>query len=547
MSGLEHLLAKKFQAIKECEEFQSYIKDNYMDLMSPDANSCKLIALLGQKKELYNEISYENHAEISTKLIALEDKIYNLIALIRREISDDFHYDDDLHNKYKKILAIPHIDFLARHPELLRQTSEFNQIKDDLRNNKFFNKYLSQKSSEIKTRIFMRIWDFIKNRQGISIAGFILVSVSYILIYFLSLGYFPVFSQNDNLYLLGLVAFVSLVASIAVYALIWLMSSIYVSDAREGKFDGKFLLIFKSPFLWLMVFTLMLAALTAFKLSWYFFIMFVFAYLLLKNRKNETLIMIFVGLFVFLAFILSIVFSKNGQTTLSTFVSTFTLIVGFAFVWIFTTGDFTDEDDVKFIVASLIVIVFVGGMSFLNYTMRQLNYGDIDYKFISLDKKALEALPKEICAKDCDEYFCINDGSCHKNASVVSYIDNNLTIVDKNNATKSFTEISLKCLKFTGKNGDELSIDKNESIKFSGGVLSFTNGGAKKIESNAAIKSFPEICMTYVEKSDDALKLYNVKALSALGKFYYLQTKSGEKFELDSSLIISKQKANDVR
>ena len=38
------------------------------------------------------------------------------------------------------------------------------------------------------------------------------------------------------------------------------------------------------------------------------------------------------------------------------------------------------------------------------------------------------------------------------------------------------------------------------------------------------------------------IKLYNIKALSTLGKFYYLQTKDGVKFELDSSKIISRAK-----
>lgn len=39
-----------------------------------------------------------------------------------------------------------------------------------------------------------------------------------------------------------------------------------------------------------------------------------------------------------------------------------------------------------------------------------------------------------------------------------------------------------------------------------------------------------------------AIKLYNIKALSTLGKFYYLETKDGVKFELDASKIISRKK-----
>lgn len=56
-------------------------------------------------------------------------------------------------------------------------------------------------------------------------------------------------------------------------------------------------------------------------------------------------------------------------------------------------------------------------------------------------------------------------------------------------------------------------------------------------------------CKTYYEedKVSDAIKLYNIKALSTLGKFYYLETIDCEKdekirFEIDASKIISRQK-----
>ena len=39
-----------------------------------------------------------------------------------------------------------------------------------------------------------------------------------------------------------------------------------------------------------------------------------------------------------------------------------------------------------------------------------------------------------------------------------------------------------------------------------------------------------------------SIQLYNIKALSTLGKFYYLETRDGVKFELDASKVILKQK-----
>ncbi len=51
----------------------------------------------------------------------------------------------------------------------------------------------------------------------------------------------------------------------------------------------------------------------------------------------------------------------------------------------------------------------------------------------------------------------------------------------------------------------------------------------------------PDKSNTYyeIECRSNIVKLYNIKALSTLGKFYYLETKNGVKFELDSSKIIS--------
>ncbi|WP_103580233.1 hypothetical protein [Campylobacter concisus] len=61
-------------------------------------------------------------------------------------------------------------------------------------------------------------------------------------------------------------------------------------------------------------------------------------------------------------------------------------------------------------------------------------------------------------------------------------------------------------------------------------------------EENASVKLFKRECVTYFEKNDEVIKLYNIKALSTLGKFYYLETKDGVKFELDASKIISRAK-----
>ncbi|MGF7493798.1 hypothetical protein [Campylobacter concisus] len=53
-----------------------------------------------------------------------------------------------------------------------------------------------------------------------------------------------------------------------------------------------------------------------------------------------------------------------------------------------------------------------------------------------------------------------------------------------------------------------------------------------------------DINKTYYDENEagGVVKIYNIKALSTLGKFYYLETKNGVKFELDASKIISRKK-----
>lgn len=57
----------------------------------------------------------------------------------------------------------------------------------------------------------------------------------------------------------------------------------------------------------------------------------------------------------------------------------------------------------------------------------------------------------------------------------------------------------------------------------------------KKCEAN---EEYEKTCY----KTNGVVKLYNIKALSTLGKFYYLETKDKVRFELDASKIISREK-----
>ncbi|MGB2553935.1 hypothetical protein ACPF04_12345, partial [Campylobacter sp. MOP51] len=79
-------------------------------------------------------------------------------------------------------------------------------------------------------------------------------------------------------------------------------------------------------------------------------------------------------------------------------------------------------------------------------------YKEVDYKFISIDKKALKSLPDGICKENC-------------NITAISYIDGNFTY--KNNDTNTIHSIksaSNECFSFLDENQTIVEIPKDSKI-----------------------------------------------------------------------------------
>lgn len=144
----------------------------------------------------------------------------------------------------------------------------------------------------------------------------------------------------------------------------------------------------------------------------------------------------------------------------------------------------------KLFVSIFIVFNLIFLLPTLSYNiMTRLNFGNIDYKYIILDKNA--KLPYEIC-----------DGANIKNIKeVISYKNGNLIYKLENNTTKSLN-ISIECLTFENK-------DSNKTM------------------------SEP----TYFTKNDNQIKLYNIKALSTLGDKWFIESSNGFRFKIDKRFI----------
>ena len=163
--------------------------------------------------------------------------------------------------------------------------------------------------------------------------------------------------------------------------------------------------------------------------------------------------------------------------------------------------------------------------------------GNIKYRYLSIDKSALYTLPKEI--ND------ISEITPFEGKEAFLYIENNLSIIDSNKKDQNLSiVISPKYLSFSCNNKECKYIDKAINIKFHNNVLNYCldKNCTNQKEEKATVKMKQRKDITYTEKRDGTVWLHNIKALSTLGKFYYLETKDGTRFELDASKIISRQK-----
>lgn len=215
------------------------------------------------------------------------------------------------------------------------------------------------------------------------------------------------------------------------------------------------------------------------------------------------------------------------------------------------TTNITNKNDIQFNAYLTIAFILLGAIPTApNFTMSLIGYKEVDYKFISIDKKAFNSLPDEICKEDCEKYFCVSDTkrnyACENiDMTAISYIEGNFTYKNNDtNITRSIKDISSQCFKFLDENQTMIETPKESELYFKDQILVTKKDKNTKNEyRNVSLKSDPKICMTYIEnKDDDSFKIYNIKALSTLGKFYYLETKDAKRFKIDSSLIISKEK-----
>ena len=207
---------------------------------------------------------------------------------------------------------------------------------------------------------------------------------------------------------------------------------------------------------------------------------------------------------------------------------------------------YNNNDFLQFAVAFIIVVFAISSWFVTNEFANKLGIANVEYKYLSIEKSALGALPKGICD-------ITNINLAEENLTIL-YADNKLTIKDENNNSALCGNVFPEYIKFSCEDNEFKNIKEATNIKYQNRNLSYAIVDKNTLKENnftigTTAKVTPKENITYIEKQNDVILLHNIKAISTLGKFYYLETigyknenNEETKFELDSSKIISRAK-----
>ena len=240
-------------------------------------------------------------------------------------------------------------------------------------------------------------------------------------------------------------------------AILVFVSYLYQNDDKKYKFKmPKFLFFYSSNFIYfLTLISFAILAFAAFKLNYgwsailsLLLLSYVVVNLAVRFKdKSNLAIWVLSCLVVALFIALNIVSSGFSE-----FFARWMPFCSFMLSFMLGVASIKETKDFSFVFyAALSLMIVSNSLLFIKYTAKTFNIGDVDYKFLLVDKSALKALPSSLCeAKGKEQTPC--------------------------------------------------------------------------------------------EIDEKAVKIYDMKSLCNIGKFYYLQTKDGVKFELDSRKVISRVK-----
>ena len=418
MKSFERLVEDKNRVIKDCDNFIKELKD--ISLQTSGIST--LIKLLSEKKEKYLELKYDNYKESTLSIENLDEKIYRQIVLLEKQNSQEakstlekFGYEYRDQQKIKFIFK--KIYFAKKHYKGLIALLGLMPFIIYFVLNRNIGYIPMPESGDIFSILV-----------SLALAGLSLLFILY-LMPILQLA--VVFYMRDIKGILP-VFLLSILLSVALIVLIlndisWISKnlelsfvSFYIIDilliyiGLLFKTKSQKLMIFKSEQFWLLAFHGFISILSP-------FVIFLLVYSRVSNDSIENIVI--VSIFILLAIILLFFLLLEKD------------LYYFAF-WFYA-----------FTAINLIIVCLISGK-----VIQISGLGNIQYKYLIVEKSIKDTLSVEICNKDCN------------------------------------------------------------------------------------------ISKTYYNEAGNVIKIYNIKALSTLGKFYYLEADSNTtdkkvKFKLDASKI----------
>lgn len=518
MFKIDNLLLERDETRKFCIEIESMLSKFAL----PDGLKQKIILLLYEKSCMLGNIS--DLKEINFKLRTLNIRIYECLRIARHELKKD--------NKNMK-----------------------NFVQEPIF------KYYSDKYNAKNIREFQKATiEFIKKYYFLLI---MLMGAIPFIFYFIvqgNIGFLPELDTLNAISLFGTIA-ISGAGLLFILYLFPALCIVWTYSSRDIAQDYKSCLPKEFPLASIMSCLVIIIWLTwgdnvpecikkYVDFKWLlicFYVCLPLFSIVKASKKIEAFLFIIINEFLWscsFIWLLFIVYMRIGDNHI--LIPIFLAIFFFAALILVKDFDFYKLFFCLLIIANF-TILFLASDSIIRIS----SYGNIDYKMLSLKKDALNALPKSVCQNN--QNGCIGAGAkdgCYakQKAQIVSYNKQKAELAVKDgNETYIFSGVNDDEIKFIDANGADIGVASSDEVVFENSVLTYGKNGTRSGPLKASAINLSPVCKTYALEQKNSVELYNVKVLSALGKFYYLQTKSGEKFELDSSLIISKQKAGDTR
>lgn len=523
--------------VKQCIELKRFLEKSFVPEYFYGVNV--LMKMLDDKTYFLQNITSNSLDSTKSKIEKQDKLIYNQILLIQNALWKD--YNDKKHKNSN-----------VNTKKYKQKIDNKDQIKKIINNN-HFKKYIDDRGIQTMQDTIKNILNFIKNNQWISTFLFMSIGFLFYMTYFVfSISYLPQISQGDFFYILVIsssigiffVGYFSLFFSIAPLCYKNMFKDIYFE--KQWQKPMVFLVAFLATPIYIFL-ILCFGLEPAMYQPLLLLIVFVAISLLIaicqlckndlfqeKSIKDQIFyflsntVPIFLLMFAIHGVIYIIVYHSSQNTN---FEINYAVTIFVAALYYFFTLEVENIAHTLLITFAFCCIVSL--TLFSSNFAKIFNIGNIEYKYLVMDRVALDKMPQYISRYRCVTKKQKDKPECVQGVTINSFQNGILTY---ENSEKIYINKNLD-FEFFDKSKSELDVKIGQVISYENKTLSYIENNQTKTQKHIAMKP-KKLNKTYIAQSaDSTIRLYNIKALSTLGKFYYLQAQNGKKFKILSSYI----------